>query len=90
MYTLIYHPHVSDDIAKITLAQKKRIKKALENKLMTHPDIYGAPLHASLSGNRKLRVGDYRIVYRIEPQKKCFIIMIAHRRDVYGQAVGRV
>jgi len=45
---------------------------------MGEPELYGKPLRRSLKGYRKLRVGDYRVIFRIE---KHFIkiFVIQHR-----------
>ncbi|MES2504791.1 MAG: type II toxin-antitoxin system RelE/ParE family toxin [Myxococcota bacterium] len=44
----------------------------------------GKPLRYSLKGHRRLRVGDYRVVYRIEPQNQTVVIIaIKHRKDIY-------
>ncbi|MEW6096323.1 MAG: type II toxin-antitoxin system RelE/ParE family toxin, partial [bacterium] len=41
-----------------------RIRKAIEQRLATDPVKYGEPLRRSLQGYRKLRVGDYRVIYK--------------------------
>lgn len=83
MYEILYHPLVvSVDIPKLGAVERKRIKKAIEVKLTIHPEIYGVPLHQSLLGYRKLRVGDCRVVFRIT-KKKVMIFVIAHRSIVY-------
>jgi mRNA interferase RelE/StbE len=40
-------------------------------------------LHYSLRGARRLRVGDYRMIYRIEPPDLVLVVKIGHRREVY-------
>ena len=61
---------------------KKRIRFAIENRLMVDPVKYGEPLRKTLKGYRRLRVGDYRIVYKIEPEN-VIILGICHRKDIY-------
>ncbi|HBA45707.1 hypothetical protein A2W67_01355 [Candidatus Nomurabacteria bacterium RIFCSPLOWO2_02_40_28] len=80
---------VKNDIPKISGSYKSRIKQAIETKLVTEPDLYGKPLRKSLKGYFKLRVGDYRIIFRIE-NNKVKIFAIAHRRVVYEIIGGRV
>lgn len=54
---------------------------------MVDPIGFGKPLRYSLKGHRRLRVSDYRIVYRIEPEIKTVIIVaIKHRKDIYEDA----
>jgi mRNA interferase RelE/StbE len=47
-----------------------------------HPNI--KPLKGKLAGHYRFRLGDYRIVYRIDENDKVVIVaVVAHRRDVY-------
>jgi len=51
---------------------------------MLDPIGFGKPLRYSLKGHRRLRVSDYRILYRIEPETKTVLIVaIKHRKDIY-------
>lgn len=89
-FELIYHPLVSkEDIPKISESFKMKIKKAIESKLINNPEIYGKPLRRSLKGYRKLRVGDYRVIFRIE-KNTVKIFIIQHRSVVYKRAMIRV
>lgn len=75
---------IKQDIPALPKSAKTVIKRAIEQRLMIDPIGFGKPLRYSLKGHRRLRVGDYRIVYRIEPeQQRVIIIAIQHRRDVY-------
>lgn len=90
MYTVEYHAHVvTQDIPKVSSAWKKKIRIAIEEKLTISPEIFGKPLRRSLKGYRKLRVGDYRVVFRIE-KKVIKIFAIQHRSVVYDSAEKRV
>jgi mRNA interferase RelE/StbE len=89
-FKVVYHQAVvQEDIPRIGEAWRMKIKSAIEEKLTTLPDMYGKPLRRSLRGYRKLRVGDYRIVFRIDgAQVK--VLTIAHRSVVYKITEGRV
>lgn len=83
-YELQYHPSVkSEDIPKLDSKMKERIKRAIETRLTVAPQDYGKPLRKTLKGYWKLRVGDYRIVFKIQT-KEILILGILHRKDVYG------
>lgn len=42
------------------------------------------PLHGSLSGFYKLTVGDYRVIYELNHDKKVITVhKTGHRRDIY-------
>jgi mRNA interferase RelE/StbE len=73
---------VSHDIPSLDSAVKLRIRRAIENKLGSNPLLYGMPLQGTLKKLWKLRVGDWRVIYTIE-RGGVFIIMIAHRKEVY-------
>jgi len=89
IYQLKYHPSVvHDDIPALDAAWRARIKNAIENKIAVAPEIFGIPLRKSLKGHRKLRVGDYRIVFRIE-RKTVLVLAILHRSIIYKQATKR-
>lgn len=89
MFNIIYHHLVvRDDIPKLSSEWKEKIKRAIEGRLRTHPDLYGKPLRRSLKGYQKLRVGDYRIIFRIE-KDIVKILIIQHRSMVYAAAEKR-
>ena len=52
---------------------------------MVNPIKYGDPLRKTLKGYRKVRVGDYRIVYKIEGEY-ISILGIRHRKEIYKKA----
>jgi mRNA interferase RelE/StbE len=49
---------------------------------MVSPQLYGDPLRKTLKGYWKLRVGDYRIVFRITG-KEITVFGIIHRKTIY-------
>ena len=89
-FDLRYHPDVRDiDIPKLNETLKKRIKKAIEERLSISPHQYGEPLRKSLKGYWKLRVGDYRIVYKVD-RNEVMIFAIINRKDVYKKITKRI
>ena len=83
-YQIIYQEEViKKHIPALDSKFKLLIRSAIEERLMTDPIAFGKPLRYSLKGHRRLRVGDYRIVYRIE-NKNVIIIAIKHRKDIYS------
>ena len=79
---------VNEDIPNLPKSIKIRIKKAIESRLKNDPVGYGKPLQYSLKGHRRLRVGDYRVVYRIdEPAKMVLIVAIKHRKHIYNSLI---
>ena len=89
IFEIVYHPQVvKDDIPRLSATWKTKIRDSIKEKLTTSPDFFGKPLRRSLKGYRKLRVGDYRIVFRIQGQK-VLIFAILHRSVVYEEAEQR-
>ena len=74
---------VNEDILKLTKLVRKQIKAAIEKKLASHPIEFGKPLRYSLKGARRLRVGDWRVIYKIEPPDVVLVVKIGHRREIY-------
>ena len=74
---------VDEDIPKLTRLVRKQIKAAIEKKLASHPIEFGKPLRYSLKGARRLRVGDWRVIYKIEPPDVVLVVKIGHRREIY-------
>lgn len=74
------------EIARFPKADLRRIRKAIEEKLTAHPEVFGKPLRFSFKGHRSLRVGDYRVIFRID-KATVKIFLIAHRSAVYARHV---
>jgi len=84
MFKVIYHHLVvEDDIPKLSSVWKKNVRCAIETKLTANPEVYGKPLRRSLRNYRKLRVGNYRVIFRIEGSF-VKILTIKHRAEVYS------
>ena len=89
-FKLIYHQDVKKiDLAKIDSKRKTIIKRAIEKRLITHPEMYSKPLQRTLKGYWKLRVGDYRIVFKISANE-VHILGIIHRKEIYQQVKKRI
>jgi len=89
MFEIVYHPLVvRNDIPKLSSEWKEKVRIAIEKRLMTRPELYGKPLRRSLKGYRKLRVGDYRVIFKIE-KNTVRVLIIQHRSVVYDEAEKR-
>ena len=75
---------VSRDIPALPKTMRELIKRAIETRLTVEPIGLGKPLRYSFVGHRRIRVGDYRIVYRVNSEVNVVtIVFIKHRKDVY-------
>lgn len=92
-WRILYHPAVEKDLDSIGRSRARKVLKTIETKLSADPEKFGAPLRKGLAGLRKLRVGDVRVVYRLEKKRvEVFIIVVGRRADdaVYKAANVRV
>jgi mRNA interferase RelE/StbE len=82
----VHHPR---DVPTLNRDVAKRIQRAIENRLAVEPQRYGEPLRRTLKGYWKLRVGDYRVVFRIV-KNEVWIFAVMHRREVYHRIEARL
>lgn len=69
-------------LAKIPQADRLRLIEAID-KLKTHPAA-GSVLKGEFYGLRRVRVGDYRIIYELRNKELIVLVVrIAHRKEVY-------
>ncbi|MCL5069779.1 MAG: type II toxin-antitoxin system RelE/ParE family toxin [Actinobacteria bacterium] len=87
-FLLKYHKAVKDDLNNLEVLSKARIKRAIETRLAIDPIKSGELLKGDLKGFRKLRIGDYRIVYKVI-EEEVLILGIRHRKDIYMVAKNR-
>ena len=93
-WEIVFHPEVlRRDLPAIASSPRERIFLAIEHRLSAAPESYGKPLRAPLAGFRRLRVGDYRIVYQVERERIVVqVVCIGIRRDeeVYAEVARRL
>ena len=84
MWKIEYKKSVKKDLKKLSQDIRYLLKRAIEEKLLVDPVKFGLPLRRSLKGYMKIRVGDYRIIYKIQKKKvTVLVIKIGHRKEVY-------
>jgi mRNA interferase RelE/StbE len=89
-FTIKYHHLVAEeDIPKLSSEWKQKIRKGTEERLTTYPEVYGKPLRKSLKGYRKLRVGDWRVIFRLD-KNTVKILIIQHQSVVYKNIEKRI
>ncbi|WP_353270984.1 type II toxin-antitoxin system RelE family toxin [Wolbachia endosymbiont (group A) of Hedychridium roseum] len=72
------------DLPNLPKTIRLRVQKAIKERLTVDPVNLGEPLHHSLKGLRRLRVGDYRVVYRVDQSERTVVITeIGHRDTIY-------
>ncbi len=89
----VHHLVVHEDFKKINKKDQSIILKTIYKKLSTSPQEYGSPLRHALKGYWKLKISDYRVVYKIEKEEiKVLVLNIGMRRDeeVYKDMLKRL
>ncbi len=75
---------VEEQLKKFPKNIQQRISDAIYNRLTIAPNEYGKPLTKEWKEHRRLRVGDYRVIYKVfEDRVIVFIVEIDHRKDIY-------
>jgi len=77
---------VKNDLARLPANIQSRILDAIETRLAAAPDRLGKPLTSGLGGYRRLRVGDYRVIYKVTGNN-VIVLTVGHRKEVYETAV---
>ncbi len=75
-----------EDIQALTKADRERILKFIYQRLLNHPDPkrLAEPLFGSFAGFGRFRVGDFRLICRIQNERLVILIVrVKHRREVY-------
>lgn len=82
-WNVIYHPEVQQDLTRLGSAVAKRILDVIEQRIRDgEPDKLGKPLRGALSGCRRIRTGNTRIVYRVDSDAiQVLIVAVGARRD---------
>ena len=89
-FEMVYHPDVKKiDLPKLDERSKTMIKRAIEERLSERPELFGRPLRGSLKGYWKLRVGNYRIVFKLA-ESRILVLAIIDRKTVYQQSEQRI
>lgn len=82
-WELIYHGDVVEYLERVGRAAARRIVRTIDDRLPQAPLSIGAPLAGNLAGFRKLRIGDYRVVYHVREQQVIVVVLaVGHRRDM--------
>ncbi|MGV0433198.1 type II toxin-antitoxin system RelE family toxin [Corynebacterium sp. 20_84] len=82
-YEILYERAVLKALKKIDKSIARRIVTAIEE-LSHEPRPVGSIKLSGGDGERRIRVGDYRIIYRVHDDRLVVVVLrAAHRREVY-------
>ena len=88
-YRLKYDFRFDSDLNRLERFWQREAMLAIKTKLSVEPTRFGAPLRQTLKGFRKLRVGDYRVIYRVQ-KKTVELLIVGHRSVVYREVEKRL
>ena len=81
-----FHPDAAKELRALDRTVAARIVKTLETRVagQADPRALGSALKGEHSGYWRWRIGDYRIVGRVEDGRiTILIVRVGHRREVY-------
>ncbi len=84
-YQVEFDPEAIASLEALTSVVQERILHKIRWLSENFESLNPQALSANLSGLFKLRVGDYRIIYSFDTERKYIMIHnIGHRRDIYS------
>jgi addiction module toxin, relE/stbE family len=86
MYKVVFDDKIKKDLKKLDTQTLKALFNWIEKNLQntTEPRLKGKALTGNKKGYWRYRIGDYRLITRIEDKKLLIIaINFKHRREVY-------
>jgi mRNA interferase RelE/StbE len=85
-WTIEFLPAAEKELAKLGRAEAKRIIQTLKTRIAARDDPreLGSALGGELRVLWRWRIGDYRVIARIEDERiTILVVRVAHRREVY-------
>ncbi|MBM3285199.1 MAG: type II toxin-antitoxin system RelE/ParE family toxin [Candidatus Aminicenantes bacterium] len=83
MYDVFVLPPAQKDLDKLEASAFKRALHKI--RALAHDARPGGCLKLTAEGGYRIRVGDYRLLYRIDDaSKRIFIYRVKHRKDAYS------
>jgi mRNA interferase RelE/StbE len=80
-YDVVWHERVKEDLAALRKEDAERIIAGIKERLVQDPLGLSKPLKGIFKGLQRHRVGDYRIVFAVDHEKRRLIILhVKHRR----------
>ncbi len=81
-----FTPEAAQQLRELGAEPARRIAKTLRDRIAVRDDprSAGQPLVGAWTGYWRYRIGDYRVIARIEDERVLILVVrIAHRREVY-------
>lgn len=81
-----FHPEAAKELRRLHRKTAARILDVLEKRIavLDDPRRLGAALRGAHQGYWRWRIGDYRLIARIEDRRiTILVVRIGHRREIY-------
>lgn len=85
-WAIEFVPEAAKELKKLGRAEAARIIRTLEERIaiLEDPRTLGSALTGDHAGYWRWRIGDYRVVARVEDARiTVLVVRVAHRREVY-------
>ncbi len=80
---IVFKKPVIKDLKRLGATESLRVAMAIAEELSDQPSRH-KPLSGALSGLRRLRVGDVRVIFAIlSNPERVVVLRVGHRKDVY-------
>jgi mRNA interferase RelE/StbE len=87
MYQVEFLPQAINDLQRLDPPIAQRVVNKLRWLAENFDSIRREALAGPLTGLRKLRVGDYRVIYEPDRENRLITVhLIGHRREIYHQS----
>lgn len=91
-YRVVYTKSSQKDLKRLDANVVQRVlKKVDEYAKLNDPMVKAKKLKGFEVDTYRFRVGDYRVVFRLDPKSKKLVVLVvlrvAHRKEVYGKQV---
>ena len=86
VWTVEFDDRARCELRKLDAKTQKDILRYLRERIAGSPDPrqFGKPLRMNLAGLWRCRIGDYRLICRIEEHRLVVLVLkVGHRRQVY-------
>ena len=86
IWAIEFQPQAAKDLRKLDRTAAARIIRTLEERIapLDDPRTLGSVLVGEHAGYWRWRIGDYRVIARIEDERiTILVVRVAHRREVY-------
>jgi len=83
-FNIKYKKSIERDLGRLDKKEARRILDKIENDLSGRAESYPV-LKGGFAGLRKMRVGDYKVIFTIM-DNDIIILRIGHRREIYKKS----